>query len=298
MPLGDLIDMSAPRNIDVGLLRAFVAVADTGRMTTAAKVVNRSQGAVSQQIHRLETLFQTELFHRDSAAIRLTQEGLRLMGRAHRLIALNDEVLSQMRESDFAGEVRLGVPHDIVGRLLPPILRNFRQEHPNVLITLVSDTTRAVCGYLRDRKVDLALTTDLERGDHDQFLLTDRLLWVGARDGQAFERRPLAVALGQESCAFRSVAIRALNKARIEWRAICQVGSLEPVFATLEADMAVAPFLSRTVPDRLAGIVNSKLPPLLRFFLNLRVPPSGVDAATSELARHIKEGILSRHTQS
>jgi DNA-binding transcriptional LysR family regulator len=59
MPLGDLIDMSAPRNIDVGLLRAFVAVADTGRMTTAAKVVNRSQGAVSQQIHRLETLFQT-----------------------------------------------------------------------------------------------------------------------------------------------------------------------------------------------------------------------------------------------
>ena len=133
MPLGDLIDMSAPRNIDVGLLRAFVAVADTGRMTTAAKVVNRSQGAVSQQIHRLETLFQTELFHRDSAAIRLTQEGLRLMGRAHRLIALNDEVLSQMRESDFAGEVRLGVPHDIVGRLLPPILRNFRQEHPNVL---------------------------------------------------------------------------------------------------------------------------------------------------------------------
>jgi len=165
MPLGDLIDMSAPRNIDVGLLRAFVAVADTGRMTTAAKVVNRSQGAVSQQIHRLETLFQTELFHRDSAAIRLTQEGLRLMGRAHRLIALNDEVLSQMRESDFAGEVRLGVPHDIVGRLLPPILRNFRQEHPNVLITLVSDTTRAVCGYLRDRKVDLA-TRESNRGNH------------------------------------------------------------------------------------------------------------------------------------
>jgi DNA-binding transcriptional LysR family regulator len=49
-------------DIDVSLLRSFVAVAETGRMTTAAKVVNRSQGAVSQQIKRLEDLFRTPLF--------------------------------------------------------------------------------------------------------------------------------------------------------------------------------------------------------------------------------------------
>ena len=41
--------------------RLFVAVAETGRMTIAAKVVNLSQGAVSQQIKRLESFFETRL---------------------------------------------------------------------------------------------------------------------------------------------------------------------------------------------------------------------------------------------
>src|SRR5687767_12771702 len=82
-------------DIDVSLLRAFVAVAETGRMTTAAKVVNRSQGAVSQQIKRLEDQFRTPLFERHAAAVRLTRSGERLMVAAHRIIALNDEVMAK-----------------------------------------------------------------------------------------------------------------------------------------------------------------------------------------------------------
>ena len=96
-------------DIDVSLLRSFVAVAETCRMTTAAKVVNRSQGAVSQQIKRLEDLFRTPLFERNAAAVRLTRSGERLMVAAHRIIALNDEVTSQMWAVEFAGKVRLGV---------------------------------------------------------------------------------------------------------------------------------------------------------------------------------------------
>jgi DNA-binding transcriptional LysR family regulator len=278
------------------LLRAFVAVAETGRMTTAAKVVNLSQGAVSQQIKRLESLFGMELFERKADAARLTRDGEKLIVRAHRLIALNDEVIEQMRDVDFAGEVRLGVPHDIVGMLMPPILRAFRQEHPNVLITLVSDNTRTLRAQLLDRKLDLTLVTDPERGDRDQHLLADRLVWVGAKGGDAGRRRPLSVALGQESCGFRSVAIKALTKARIEWRAICQVGSMEPVFATLEADMAVAPFLSRTVPERLATFSEGELPPLPIFHINLRIPSSGASAVAAELARHIREGFARRYS--
>jgi DNA-binding transcriptional LysR family regulator len=285
----------ATRDIDVALLRAFVAVAETGRMTTAAKVVNLSQGAVSQQIKRLETLFGAALFNRQTDAARLTRDGEKLISRAHRLIALNDEVVSQMREVDFAGEVRLGVPHDIVGMLMPPILRAFCQEHPNVLVTLVSDTTQMLRTHLREKRVDLALMTELERGERDQLLLRDRMVWVGAKGGDAWRRRPLSV-LGQESCGFRALAIKALTKAGIEWRAICQVGSLEPVFATLEADMAIAPFLSRTVPERLGVQSERELPQLPQIHINLRLPSTGVAAVTSELARHIREGFARRYT--
>jgi len=287
--------MSDVQNIDVALLRAFIAVAETGRMTTAARIVHRTQGAVSQQIKRLESLFEARLFDRKTGAARLTREGEKLLVKAHRLVSLNDEVVDQMRAVDFTGEVRLGVAHDIVRAMMPPILRRFRQEHPHVLITLVSDTTQVLRAALREGKIDLALMTEPERGDRDQFLLADRLVWVGVKGGDAHRRRPLSVALGQENCGFRAAAVKALTKAGTPWRAICQFGSLEPVFATLEADMAIAFFLSRTVPDRLAVIRSRELPELPRFHINLRVPSTGMPSVATEFARHIREGLSSRY---
>jgi DNA-binding transcriptional LysR family regulator len=283
------------QNIDVALLRAFVAVADTGRMTTAARVIHRSQGAVSQQIKRLESVFGLRLFDREADAARLTRHGEKLLIRAQHLISLNDEVMDQMREADFTGEVRLGVAHDIVRVMLPPILRRFRQEHPHVLITLVSDTTKTLRAALRERKIDLALLTERGHGTPDQFLLSDRLVWVGAKGGDAHRRRPLSVALGQNTCGFRAVAITALTMARMPWRPICQVGSLEPVLATLEADLAIAPFLSRTVPDRLSALHDRELPPLPSFCITLRLPTTGRSLVAAEFARHIREGFSSRH---
>jgi DNA-binding transcriptional LysR family regulator len=282
-------------DIDVSLLRSFVAVAETGRMTTAAKVVHRSQGAVSQQIKRLEDLFRTPLFERHAAAVRLTRDGERLMVAAHRIIALNDEVMSQMLAVEFSGEVRLGVPHDVVGMLMPPILRLFRQDHPNVLVTLVSDTSRTLKKSLVEGEVDLTLLTEPQPGERGLSLLSDRLVWVGAKGGDAHRRQPLPIALGQQDCGFRAAAVQALTKARVEWRAICQVGSLEPVFATLEADMAIAPFLSKTVPDRLAVFSGSHLPKLPRQFVNLKLPSTRVGQLATELARYIREGFYKRH---
>ena len=287
--------MSDIQNIDVALLRAFIAVAETGRMTTAAKIVHRTQGAISQQIKRLETQFDARLFDRKAGSASLTRAGEKLLVNAHRLISLNDEVMDRMRTVDFTGEVRLGVAHDIVRSMMPPVLRRFRQEHPNVLITLVSDTTQTLRADLRERKIDLAILTEPERGDRDQFLLTDQLIWVGAKGGDAHRRRPLSVALGQENCGFRAAAIKALTKARMPWRAICQFGSLESVFATLEADMAIALFLSRTVPDRLAALRGRELPELPRFHINLRLPSTGTTSVATEFARHIREGFSSRY---
>jgi DNA-binding transcriptional LysR family regulator len=284
------------RNLDLALLRSFVAVAETGQMTAAAKVVNRSQGAVSQQIMRLEQALGVMLFERQKNQIaQLTREGDKLLGKAYRLLAMNDAVVAEMGEADFAGEVKLGVPHDVVGVLMPPILRAFRQEHPNVLITLVSDVTKTLRALLREGAIDLTLTTEMENPDRSDRLLTDSLVWVGARDGDAGQRRPLTVALGKEDCGFRAVAVKALNSARIKWRPICQVGSLEPVFATLESDVAIAPFLSRTVPQRLMILREAGLPPLPQFHINLRVPSSGRSVVTDELARHIRDAFSRRY---
>jgi DNA-binding transcriptional LysR family regulator len=116
------------QNIDVSLLRAFNAVAETGRMTTAAKIVHRTQGAISQQIKRLETQFDARLFDRKAGSASLTREGEKLLVNAHRLISLNDEVMDRMRTVDFSGgatRCRARCPG-----MMPPVLRRFRQSIP------------------------------------------------------------------------------------------------------------------------------------------------------------------------
>jgi DNA-binding transcriptional LysR family regulator len=236
-----------------------------------------------------------DLFERRADAASLTREGERFMSRARRLIALNDEILSEMGRGDFAGEIRIGVPHDVVGSLLPPVLRDFRQAHPNVLVTLVSDVSSTLRTLLDARKIDVALTTDRDRSPRKNCVLTDQLVWVGAAEGGAVNRRPLSVALGTEGCGFRASAVEALNRAGIVWRSICQVGSLEPVFATLEADMAIAPFLSRTVPARLAVLKSRELPTLPHFFLNLRLAEGPATASTDAFVQHVRESFASRY---
>ena len=148
------------RDIDIGLLRAFVAVVGTGSVTGAAALLNLTQAAVSQQVKRLEELFTTELFERHHKRLSLKPNGERLIAHAQRLIALNDEVWGAMSAPAYAGEVRLGVPHDIVGPYLPPILKRFDKAWPRVRVSLKCSTTPQLLEALRKADIDLTLTTE------------------------------------------------------------------------------------------------------------------------------------------
>jgi len=93
------------RDIDTALLRAFLAVVETGRVTGAAALLNVTQAAVSQQLKRLEELFGTDLFARHHRRLTLRPRGKRLIAHAQRLVALNDEVFSAMSAPAYEGEV-------------------------------------------------------------------------------------------------------------------------------------------------------------------------------------------------
>ena len=278
------------RDIDISLIRTFLAVAESGGMTSAAHALNLTQGAVSQKIKRLEALFETELFERKHKMLRLTPEGERLMARAYRLISLNDDTWHLMTQPAFTGEIKLGVPLDIIRPLMPPILRRFNREHPKIQLTLVGDMTPTLLTELKNGEIDLTLTTESREGTGDQLLLSDKLVWVGAMNGEACNQTPLPVSLGSESSAFRAVTLDALNKAEIDWKVVCGVGNLESILATLEADMAVAPYMSRLVPEQLIIIdSNVRLPPLPTYHINLHMPDSGGTFIAKELAKYIRK---------
>jgi len=288
-----------PREIDLSLLRAFVAVSETGSMTSAGRHLNLTQAAVSQQIKRLEEQLGCALFDRRQRHLRMTPSGERLLSHAERILSMNDEIWGMMTSPGIEGQVRLGVPHDIVGPFLPPILRGFSKAWPRAEVSLVCDVSPELRRRLEKGEIDLTLTTEPDPGeesDQGQMLLADRLVWVGACDGTAHERSTFPVSLGDEHCAFRGAAVNALDRAGQDWRFICAFGDMSALYATLEADLAVAPLLSQTVPDHLQILgANSGLPSLPTFYINLYLPRSRPSAVAAELARHIVRSFAARY---
>ncbi len=281
-------------DLDLALIRAFLAVVDSGGITRAAPALGLSQAAVSQQIKRLEEALDCRLFERAGRKLALAPAGERLLGQAQRLLAMNDEVWSSMRTPAFEGEVRFGVPYDIVSSFVPAILRRFAKAQPRVRVSLVCEDSAVVREQLKAGAVDLAVTTETECGRHGETLRTDRLVWVGVPGGDAQTKDPLPVSLGAKTCTFRPVAVEALGRARRDWRAVCEVSRMEPVYAVIEAGLAVAPLLRSSVPERFEILgKDARLPVLPEFRINLYAPPR-LSPAARDLADHVRAAFSQR----
>lgn len=281
------------RNLDTVLLRSFAAVAETGGMTASARRLNLTQAAISQHIKRLEDQLGCKLFERERAGLRLTFAGERLHRRALRLLELNDEIWNVMTAPEFEGEVRLGVPHDIITPHIPPVLRRFVQAWPRVQVSLVTGVTLDLKAQVEEGSLDLCLTTERDCEPWGEVLATQRLLWVGAPGGTAHLRNPLPVSLGDERCIFRGAVTDALGAIGRDWRSCCVTSEMQPLLASVEADIGVAALLESSVPAHLEVLTfQTELPELPDFGINLYVARAA-GTLPQELARFMRQEILS-----
>jgi DNA-binding transcriptional LysR family regulator len=279
------------RNMDVAVARAFLAVIETGSVTLAARQLNLTQGAISQQLRRLEELADHHLFVRAGRRIVPTAEGQRLVTKVSQFLSANEQLIAALRQPAFEGEVRFGAPYDIIGSYAPPILRRFSRAFPSIRVTLICKDTIVLLQELKAGTIDLALTTELHCARGGEALRSDRLVWTGARGGEAYAHDPLPVSLGAETCVFRPVAIAALKKARRNWQVVCEVSNMEPVRATLEADLAVAPLLGHSIPESLEIISADRgLPRLPMFQINLYEARHPTPAANA-FADHVRRSV-------
>ena len=100
----DMINANRPIiNLDLDLLRTFVAVADLNTFAAAAAAVCRTQSAVSQQMQRLEQLVGKELFARHGRNKLLTEHGIQLLGYARKILRFNDEACSSLMFNNLQG---------------------------------------------------------------------------------------------------------------------------------------------------------------------------------------------------
>lgn len=142
--------------LDWSLVQVFLAVADTGSLSAAARRLGSSQPTVGRQVHEMEDSLGTALFRRQPRGMALTEAGQALLAPARGMqTAAGQLALAAAGESDqLAGSVRLTTSVFMAHHVLPPILARLRQEEPRIAINLVAtDST----DNLLFREADIAV---------------------------------------------------------------------------------------------------------------------------------------------
>lgn len=135
-------------------LEVFVAVARDGNVRAAAERVSRSQSAASMAIADLEARLGQPLFDRAGRKLVLNANGARLLPRAIALLDHATEVELAVRD-DFALPLRLAASLTIGNHLLPPLVADWRREHPAATVKLTIGNTREVADAVLGFEADL-----------------------------------------------------------------------------------------------------------------------------------------------
>jgi DNA-binding transcriptional LysR family regulator len=204
------------------------------------------------------------------------------------MLALNDEALSLLSTSACEGEIRLGVPHDVVYPAIPGILKRMAQAYPRVRINLVSSFTLLMKQDFARGGFDVMLTTEETPDPGAEVLSTRSLVWVGADGGTAWQRRPLRLGF-KDTCIFRPRAQTALEAAGIPWELATGGESEQAVEATVAADLAVSVRMVGSVPDGMVPITGeNQLPPVGEMKLGLYLAPRRRDEALDLLVSELR----------
>jgi DNA-binding transcriptional LysR family regulator len=279
-------------NLDVDLLKTFLAIADTGSFTRAAEEVNKTQSAVSMQMKRLEETLARPLFARDGRASRFTNDGEKLIEYARRMVALNDETVSAFTRPELTGTVRFGTPDDYADRFLPEILARFSRTHP--LVTVDVDCVMSIHLYdrVKNGEIDVALVTESCNVEADEVFRTEPLVWVTSARHSVHLLDTLPIAVSHAGCEWRNTVTRALDDAGRKYRITYSSPNSNAINAAVHAGIAVGamPELCVRPGMRILGEKDG-FPPLGSFNIGIVHKPGRRSSAAEALARHVGDSI-------
>lgn len=144
-------------------LRLFIAVAEAGNLTRAAKSVHIVPAAVSARIKRLEEALGAELLQRVSTGVLLTPAGHAAVGHARRILAqvssMSDDVAQYGR--GMKGLVRVYAVSVAVTEYLPSPLARFLVAHPDVNVEIEEHISDEIISAIRDEDAQIGIVGTL-----------------------------------------------------------------------------------------------------------------------------------------
>jgi DNA-binding transcriptional LysR family regulator len=146
--------------MDTRQLAAFCAVVERRSFSHAAERLGVTQPAVSLQIRSLEQRLGRQLLDRSGRRVEPTEAGLRLYASAQRLLAAEESLLEELDAADegaVTGTFELGASTGPGGTVVPLLLCEFQEQHPDLHVRLTVSDTQTVIDQVADRELELGI---------------------------------------------------------------------------------------------------------------------------------------------
>lgn len=126
-------------SLDWSLLQSFLAVAEQGSLSAAARHLGASQPTLGRQIKQIEAQLGVALFHRQPRGLILTDIGAELLTPARKMrdAAMQVSLTAAGREQNIKGTVRIAASIFVAHFILPPIIAKIRRQYPEISIDLL-----------------------------------------------------------------------------------------------------------------------------------------------------------------
>jgi len=182
--------------MDLAHLRYFKAIAASGSMTAAARVLGVTQPSLTVAMRHMEAALGTSLLDRDRSGVTLTAAGRVLLAHATDILSRVQDAEQEVRalEGDDVGRFVVGCHEPLGAYFLPGFLPDFLARHPRVELSLWNGPSPAVRRAVLAREVHFGLVVSPE--PHPELVLVelfrDRFEVLGAapsKDREAAERR-------------------------------------------------------------------------------------------------------------
>ena len=176
--------------------RAFLAVADAGSFTRAAEMLGYTQSGVSRMIADLEAEWNVKLLERSRAGVRLTSEGIELIGSVRSVV--DEQGRLQARIDGLSGLesglIRIGALASVATHWLPSIIRRFRQDYPHVDWEIATSNYTEIEHWIAEGSVDCGFVRLPTQHRFDTIFLERQELLVVMPEGHplaSYDRVPI-----------------------------------------------------------------------------------------------------------
>jgi DNA-binding transcriptional LysR family regulator len=274
-------------DFDPGLLRAFVAVKETGGFTRAGQRLNLSQSAISHQIRRLEEQAGRQLVRRTTRRLTLTEDGEEFLRHAEQILVSLNALTQRFLPSPVSGVVRFGVPESFMGDRLPPLLCQFARAFPAVRLDVSVTTYLDLQAMIEADELDLAVVLRMSGKKDELVLRRTKFVWVAAETFEA-PQGSLPLALAPAQCVNRQVGLAALTGTPVEWHVVFTSPSHQGLRAAVLAGLGVTVLTPEDLEPGMKVVDGQHgLPPLPDIDFALAWSQSGETLAAQEFAQMI-----------